>query len=361
MQFMSSVAQQSRVFNWISYQFLCGFAVLCMTQSALAETLPKGVTQITSVEGISEYRLQNGLKILLMPDASKPTVTVNMTYLVGSRHENVGETGMAHLLEHLMFKGTPKNTKITEEFNQRGMRMNGTTSLDRTNYYELFQASEDNLKWALAMEADRMVNSNIAQKDLDSEMTVVRNEFESGENSPSAVLMKRLQSVAYDSHNYGHSTIGHRSDIEHVRIENLRAFYHTYYQPDNAVLMVAGKFDLDKTLSWIANAFAVIAKPNRSLPIFWTTEPTQDGERSFVVRRKGDIQLVMMAYKVPSALHADRDALDFAATILTSAPHGRLHKQLVETGKVVQVFSSGLGSVASGLKIIGAVLKKANR
>ncbi|MES2047649.1 MAG: pitrilysin family protein [Pseudomonadota bacterium] len=340
------------------------FKVIMLIAGALislslsAANLPKGISEISSVEGITEYRLQNGLKILLMPDASKPTVTVNVTYLVGSRHENVGETGMAHLLEHLMFKGTPNNAKITEEFNQRGMRMNGTTSLDRTNYYELFQASDDNLQWALAMEADRMVNSNIAQKDLASEMTVVRNEYERGENSPSGVLMKRMQSVAYDSHNYGHSTIGHRSDIENVKIENLRAFYRNYYQPDNAVLLVAGKFDQDKTLSWIASSFAAIAKPTRALPAFWTIEPTQDGERSFVVRRKGDVQLVMMAYKVPAALHPDRDAIDFAGSILTHAPHGRLHTQLVETGKVVQVFSTGMGSVDAGLKIIGAVVKK---
>ncbi|MFZ6751383.1 M16 family metallopeptidase [Undibacterium sp. Ren11W] len=326
--------------------------------SVLAQALPKGVTQVTSVEGITEYRLQNGLKVLLMPDASKPTVTVNVTYLVGSRHENYGETGMAHLLEHLMFKGTPKNAKITEEFNRRGMRMNGTTSLDRTNYYELFAAGDDNLQWALAMEADRMVNSKIAKKDLDSEMTVVRNEYESGENSPGGVLMKRLQSVAYDWHNYGHSTIGNRSDIENVKIANLQNFYRTYYQPDNAVLLVAGKFEQGKTLNWIASSFGAIAKPSRSLPEFWTSEPTQDGERSFEVRRKGDLQLLMMAYKVPAALHADREAMDFAGSILTGAPHGRLHKQLVETGKVVQVFSTGMGSVDSGLKIIGAVVKK---
>ncbi|QJQ07706.1 insulinase family protein [Undibacterium piscinae] len=333
-------------------------AFMLLAQTALAQALPKGVSQVTSVEGITEYRLQNGLKVLLMPDASKPTVTVNVTYLVGSRHENYGETGMAHLLEHLMFKGTPKNAKITEEFNRRGMRMNGTTSLDRTNYYELFQAGDDNLQWALSMEADRMVNSNIAQKDLDTEMTVVRNEYESGENSPGGVLIKRLQSVAYDWHNYGHSTIGNRSDIENVKISNLQNFYRTYYQPDNAVLLVAGKFDQDKTLSWIAQSFGAIAKPTRSLPVLWTVEPTQDGERSFEVRRKGDLQLLMIAYKVPAALHPDREAMDFAGSILAGAPHGRLHKQLVETGKLVQVFSTGAGSVDSGLKILGAVVKK---
>ncbi|MDE2430801.1 MAG: insulinase family protein, partial [Burkholderiales bacterium] len=325
---------------------------------ALADGLPKDITQVSAVEGITEYHLPNGLRVLLMPDASKPTVTVNVTYLVGSRYENYGETGMAHLLEHMMFKGTPNNPKITEEFNKRGMRMNGTTSLDRTNYYELFQASDDNLKWALQMEADRMVHSNVARKDLDTEMTVVRNEFENGENSPGSVLMKRLQSVAYDWHNYGHSTIGNRSDIENVEIANLQAFYHTYYQPDNAVLMVAGKFDQTKVLQWVDEFFGKIAKPTRTLPKFWTVEPTQDGERSVMVRRKGDVQLIMMAYKVPSDLQKDGDALGFASSILASAPHGRLHKQLVETGKLVRVFATGIGHAAPGLLVIGAVVKK---
>ena len=335
-----------------------GGALLFTAPAAFSETLPKGMTQVTSVEGITEYRLPNGLRVLLMPDTSKPTVTVNVTYLVGSRHENYGETGMAHLLEHMMFKGTPKHQKITEEFNKRGMRMNGTTSLDRTNYYELFQADDSNLQWALEMEADRMVNSNVARKDLDTEMTVVRNEYERGENSPGSVLMKRLQSIAYDWHNYGNATIGNRSDIENVKIENLQAFYHQYYQPDNAVLMVAGKFDQTKVLQWISNAFGKIPKPKRTLQQFWTVEPTQDGERSFMVRRAGDIQLVMIAYKVPANLHTDRDAIGFASDILTNAPHGRLHKQLVETGKVVQVFSTEVGRVEPGLVVIGAAVKK---
>ncbi|MBC7415137.1 MAG: insulinase family protein [Herminiimonas sp.] len=323
-----------------------------------AEGLPKGMTQQASVEGITEYRLQNGLKVLLFPDASKPTVTVNVTYLVGSRHENYGETGMAHLLEHLMFKGAPKNPRIDQQFNNRGMKANGTTSLDRTNYYETFQASEDNLKWALDMEADRMVHSFIAKKDLDSEMTVVRNEFESGENSPFGVLVKRMQSIAFDWHSYGKSTIGNRSDIENVAIGNLQAFYRTYYQPDNAVLLVAGKFDPAKTLSMIGSAFGAIPKPTRTLPVFWTVEPTQDGERAFSVRRKGDVQIVSVAYKVPSGLHPDSDAMSFAAEILTDTPNGRLHKLLVETGKAAQVFDYGMTGYAPGLQMIGAVVKK---
>lgn len=167
---------------------------------AAMTALPRGVVQGPAVEGITEYRLPNGLKVLLFPDSSRPTVTVNVTYLVGSRFENYGETGMAHLLEHLMFKGSRNHPDITRQFQNRGMQFNGTTSFDRTNYYEVFQASKDNLDWALQMEADRMTHSFIAKKDLDSEMTVVRNEYENGENSPTSVLMKRMQSIAYDWH-----------------------------------------------------------------------------------------------------------------------------------------------------------------
>jgi zinc protease len=346
----------------IASLLLCGMSFTATgtawaAAAPVAAALPAGVVKGPSVEGITEYRLPNGLKVLLFPDASKPTVTVNVTYLVGSRHENYGETGMAHLLEHMVFKGSPKNKAIPKEFADRGMEFNGTTSNDRTNYYEVFQASPENLKWALEMEADRMVNSFIARKDLDSEMTVVRNEYESGENNPFGVLLKRMQSIAYDAHAYGRSTIGNRSDIENVKIENLQAFYKAYYQPDNAVLLVAGKFDVAQTLSWISKSFGKIPKPKRVLPPFWTVEPTQDGERSFTVRRKGDVQIVALGYKIPSSLQGDSDAISFMSQILGDEPTGRLHKQLVESGKAAQVFSFGMTGYAPGLQIIGAVVK----
>jgi zinc protease len=335
-----------------------GSVAFLIAGGAAALALPKGVAQGPSVEGITEYRLPNGLKVLLFPDASKPTVTVNVTYLVGSRHENYGETGMAHLLEHLMFKGAPNNRAITEQFAARGMQFNGTTSLDRTNYYEVFQAGGDNLQWALQMEADRMVNSFIAKKDLDSEMTVVRNEYESGENSPTSVLLKRMQSVAYDWHSYGRATIGNRSDIENVGIANLQAFYRTWYQPDNAVLLVAGKFDPARTLALIAQKFGAIPKPARQLPKFWTVEPTQDGERSFSVRRQGDVQIVALGYKVPSSLHDDSDVLSFASDILGNGPAARLHKLLIDSGKASEVFGFGQTGYAPGIQLFGAVVKK---
>ncbi len=353
-----SVDMPARLLPRFASLLLTTVLLLAAGASANAQALPKGVTQVSTTEGITEYRLTNGLKVLLFPDASKPTALVNITYLVGSRHENYGETGMAHLLEHMLFKGTPKHTNIPQELNRRGMQVNATTNIDRTNYFELFEASDENLQWAIGMEADRMVNSYVARKDLDSEMTVVRNEFESGENSPFAVMYKRMQSVMYDWHNYGNATIGNRSDIENVRIENLQAFYRTYYQPDNAVLLIAGKFDASRTLQWITRAFGPIAKPKRTLPLHWTVEPTQDGERSFVVRRKGEVQIVEVAYHTPATLHPDHMALSFAANILTDTPNGRLHRQLVDSGQAVNVYQDSLSGLAPGLSKFGAVVKK---
>jgi len=194
----------------------------------------------------------------MFPDQTKQTITVNMTYLVGSATENYGETGMAHLLEHMVFKGTPRHTNIPQELTAHGARPNGSTWSDRTNYFETFSASDENLNWALDLEADRMINSFVAKKDLDSEMTVVRNEYESSENLPFNVLLKRMLGSAYDWHNYSKDVLGARSDIENVPIERLQAFYRHYYQPDNAVLLIAGKFNPETALELVAGSFGTI-------------------------------------------------------------------------------------------------------
>ncbi len=301
--------------------------------------LPPGVTQGATVEGITEYRLANGLTVLLYPDASQPKTTVNVTYRVGSAHENYGETGMAHLLEHLVFKGTPSRGNIMQELGRRGMSFNGSTGWDRTNYYETFTASNDNLQWALEMEADRMVNSFIRRSDLDSEMTVVRNEFESGENNPQLVLYGKMLSTAYQWHNYGHLPIGARSDIENVDIDRLQAFYRMYYQPDNAVLTVAGKFDPVATLALIAKYFGPIPKPTRKLPAIYTEEPVQDGERSAILRRVGNAKYVGLMYHAARGADADYVATDVLGDVMTLAPSGRLYKALVETKKATSVQS----------------------
>src|SRR5262245_15322003 len=187
--------------------------------------------KVATVEGVTEYRLANGARVLLFPEPSRDSVTVNMTVLVGSRHEGYGESGMAHLLEHMVFKGTPTHPLVPKALQEHGAQFNGTTNSDRTNYFETLNATDENLEFAIRLEADRMVNSFVKREDLLSEMTVVGNEFERGENSPGGVLNKRIWAAAFEWHNYGKTTIGNRSDIERVPIENLQAFYRKYYQP----------------------------------------------------------------------------------------------------------------------------------
>jgi zinc protease len=326
--------------------------------AAAAAAAPAGLRPVTTVEGISEYRLDNGLKVLLFPDTSKPTVTVNITYLVGSRHESYGETGMAHLLEHMAFKGTPKHTNIYQEQTEHGAQSNASTGQDRTNYFETFAATDANLRWALELEADRMVNSFIAKKDLDTEMTVVRNEFESGENDPGRVLIERVLATAYMWHNYSHSAIGSRADVENVPIERLQNFYKTYYQPDNAVLLIAGKLDVTQTLALVNQYFAPIARPARVLPNLYTAEPAQDGERSVALRRVADTQYVMAAYHMPFGAHADAAALDLMTTVLADSPSGRLYKSMVQTQQAADVFGFTFQLHDPGIILFGAQVRK---
>jgi zinc protease len=309
------------------------FAIAAM--AALAQPLPQGVQKVTSVEGITEYALPNGLRVLLFPDTSKPKVTVSMTYLVGSRFEGYGETGMAHLLEHMLFKESKSGRDIKKELSDHGADFNGTTSYDRTNYYETVSGTDENLRWALGLEAERMTNMKMEKALLDTEMTVVRSEFEMGENSPERILQQRVLEAAYSFHSYGRSTIGSRSDIEHVPMERLAAFYQKYYQPDNAILTVTGKFDEAKTLALLAPMFSKIPRPARKLDKTYTEEPVQDGERSVTLRRVGENQEIMVAYHGPAGSHPDSAALDVLTSILGETPSGRLYKALVDNKKAV--------------------------
>jgi zinc protease len=296
-----------------------------------------GPKKVAHVEGITEYRLDNGLLVLLFPDATRPKVTVNLTVLVGSRHEGYGETGMAHLLEHMLFKGTPTHPDIPGAMKERGADFNGSTSFDRTNYFETLPASDANLEFAIRLEADRMVNSPIKAEDLATEFSVVRNEFEMGENSPYRVLDQRMKAAAYEWHNYGKSTIGNRSDIERVPVDNLRDFYRRFYQPDNAILIVAGRFDETKALAFIEKYFGSIPRPERKLRETYTEEPAQDGERFVTLRRVGSVGLVGVLYHVPAGPHEQFAAVEILAEILGSEPSGRLYKALVETQKAESV------------------------
>lgn len=325
------------------------FPIAALLLAAIPLSCAAAPKKIATVEGITEYQFDNGLRALLYPDQSRPRVTVNMTVMVGSRHEGYGETGMAHLLEHLVFKGTPRHPNVPKALQDHGAQFNGSTSVDRTNYYETMAAHDDNLEFGIGLEADRLVHSHVRAEDLASEMTVVRNEFERGENSPGAVLNKRITAAAYEWHNYGKSTIGNRSDIERVPIENLRAFYKRFYQPDNVVLVVAGQFTEARALELIEKHFGAIPRPSRQLDTTWTEEPAQDGERVVTLRRVGDVGAVGVAYHIPAAAHEDVAALQVLANILSTQPSGRLYKALVETKKAASAFASARSSHDPGL------------
>ncbi len=344
---------------------LLGFSIFTVSASQADDSPKKSLTgrpaaaqpsdgttmKVTEVEGITEYELENGVRVLLFPDASKEVVTVNMTVFVGSRHEGYGEAGMAHLLEHMLFKGTPTNPDIPKALKDRGAgrSMNGTTWMDRTNYYETLPATGDNLEFAIQLEADRLVNSKILGEDLASEMTVVRNEFESGENSPFRVLMQRIQAAAYEWHNYGQTTIGNRSDIERVPVVKLRQFYRKFYRPDNVMVIVAGKFDEQEALGYLEKYFGAISNPEIPLDDTYTTEPAQDGERTVVVRRVGETQLVGNAYHIPAGSHPDYAAAKALVYILSDQPTGRLYKGLVETELATSVYALANAFTEPGL------------
>lgn len=322
------------------------------------QKLPDGVTKGPSLGEVTEYNLKNGLKVLLIPDQSRQNATVNIVYHVGSRHEGYGETGMAHLLEHLVFKGTPKYGNIPGEMTKRGMAPNGTTSFDRTNYFATFPVTGDNLEFYLDMEADRMINSYIAKKDLESEFSVVRNEMENGENNPLRILLQKTMAAAFEWHNYGKNTIGARSDVENVKIENLQAFYRRYYQPDNATLIVGGKIDEAKTLELINQKFGSLPKPSRKLEPTWTTDPPQDGEKQVIVRRVGGEQIILAGYHIPPAAHPDSAALTILDRMMIDPPSGRLHKALVDTKKAIAVLNGNFQQKEPGYALYGARLNK---
>ena len=338
----------TRLLAWLLAAFL-PLAAAAQTQTP---------QRVTSVEGVTEYRFANGLRLLTVPDPSASTVTVHVTVLVGSRHEGYGEKGMAHLLEHLLFKGTKKISDIKPALIARGARYNGTTSEDRTTYFETLNATGDNLEWALSMEADRLVNALVRKEDLDSEMSVVRNEFEMGENRPSGILFQRMQRALYTLHNYGNPVIGARSDIEAVPIEKLREFYRTWYQPDNTVLIVGGKIEEKQVLALVSKYFGPIPRPKRALPTLYTSEPTQDGEREVTLRRTGDVQLVSAMYRVPSAGHPDYPALDVLVQTLGTAPTGRLHRALVQKGLASSAWGGERMMHDPGYAYFGAQLGK---
>ena len=302
---------------------------------------PRRARFVREQGGIAEYALPNGLRILLAPDESVPVAGCMVTYHVGSRNEKPGYTGSAHLLEHLLFKGSEKfnpekGTMIDKVLETKGARMNATTSFDRTNYYEVVPT--DLLPLAIEIEADRMRTAWILEKDRVSEMPVVRSEYEIGENQPTYAVEKLIWSTAFQAHPYHHPVIGWKSDIETVSIKELNRFYNDYYWPDNATVTIAGKFDPKQALALVEEFFGVHPKASQPIPEVTTTEPPQEGERRFVIERTG-VDTFAIAYKIPHALHPDLSALTLLASILYEDKTSRLYRLLVDPSLATNVMS----------------------
>lgn len=315
---------------------------------AVAATAPPaavpGYTYLRTVGGISEYRLDaNGLTVLVMPDRSAPVVTFMVTYMVGSRNEVTGTTGATHLLEHLMFKGSPafndaKGNSVKQYLETVGGTYNATTWLDRTNYYAV--VPKDAFEGYLAIESDRMRNLWLHEADREKEMTVVRNEFERGENDPQEALDKVIWATAYMAHPYHHSTIGWKSDIENVPIEKLKAFYDTFYWPNNATATVIGDVEPAAALELVKKYYGAFPRSPQPIPVMYTTEPEQQGPRRAIVNRAGEIGMVGIGWKSPAGREADYPALDVLATILGNGKTSRFYKALTDRNLALQVYAS---------------------
>lgn len=310
-------------------------------KSNLKETSPiPGVRFVKKSNGIAEYELEkNGLQILLSEDHAAPVATVMVTYKVGSRNEAVGHTGSTHILEHLLFKGSKnfhkKTAKHIDWLQDIGALLNATTWFDRTNYFETLPS--EYIADALAIEADRMRHAFIREEDLRTEMVVVRNEFEIGENDPLDVLNTELWASAYRAHPYHHPTIGWRTDIENVPITRLQEFYNTFYWPNNAAVTIIGDFDTPKVLSLIKKFFGKHKRSPRPIPDVYTEEPKQEGERRFVIERSGEVGMLGVGFKAPSARHEDAIPLFVMATILAHGKSSRLERLLVDGGHATGV------------------------
>ena len=322
--------------------------------------MPESFKHIKSSGGIEEYQLKsNGLKVLMLKDSSTPVATFMVTYHVGSRNEAIGYTGSTHLLEHLMFKGSrnynkEKGTAIWDELQNIGAQINATTWNDRTNYFEVVPSQY--LEKAISIEADRMRYSFLRDEDRQPEMTVVRNEYERGENSPFDVLDKNIWATAYQAHPYHHSTIGWRSDIENVSTERLKDFYNIYYWPNNATATVIGDFNVDSTLSLIEKYFGEHSKSEHEIPKVYTEEPQQEGPRRIVVKRTGQAGITAVAHKTPHGLHNDIHAIHLLGKILCDGKSSRLYQKIVDQGLATSLFMYDFPFKDNGLFITYAFL-----
>lgn len=324
-----------------------------------------GFSWVRSLGGIDEYRLDaNGLQVLIKPDHSAPVATFDVVYRVGSRNEVTGTTGATHLLEHLMFKGSDafnddKGNSIKQYLEKTGGIYNATTSQDRTNYFATI--GRDSLEGYIAIESDRMRNLWLHPQDKQAEMTVVRNEYERGKNNPVNYLLEEVTAAAYEALPYHHSTIGWKSDIENVPIEKLRAFYDTFYWPNNATAILVGDVDAASALRMIQKYYGGFTKSPSPIPQIYTQEPEQTGARRVTVKMPGQLGTVIVAHKVPNGRDPDTAPLTVLDLILGDGKNSRLYKALVDSGMATDAAAMDTTNFDLSLHILMADLAPDSR
>ena len=275
-----------------------------------------------TVEGITAYHLDNGLTVLLCPDPSQSALAVTTTYHVGAAHEAPSEHGLALLTSYLFYAGTENQPDVRAELEERGAAFDVARTVDYTQYRMTLPASAEHLKFAVSLEADRMVNTVFTPERLATESAVLCDVIATRDSDPASALITRMRAAAYTDHPYGRSPLPTAEELEHCTLENLRTFYRKYYQPDNATLVIAGDFDAEKALELIKRTFGALPRPERRLTTRQIVEPAQDEERHVTVRRPGDTALVAAAYHIPAAAHPDFAALDLLRCILGNEHRG---------------------------------------
>jgi len=316
-------------------------SLLFLALPLAAQTLPPNVEKVETYRGVTQYRLKsNDMTLVLVPNRTSPVITFEVVYHVGSRNEAPGNTGSAHLLEHMIFNkstenyGRAKGHKTFQEVLYEAGADFGSTNMttwnDRMTGYSTLPA--DKLELAMKVEADRLGRGLILDSERQSEMSVVRNEYEIGENNPSNALGKAVVAAAITAHPYHWDTIGYRSDIEGVSTDKLREHYKNFFYPNNAEAVLVGDFDPATALAIFDREFGAFKKSASPIPQVITVEPPQEGERRVSVSRPGTLGIVLIGYMRPGGLHPDYIPLDVLSEVLADGVNARLYRSLVDKG-----------------------------
>lgn len=319
---------------------------------------PAGLhAQAADFSDIQEHTLDNGLKIYTREVRVAPVVSVNVFYRVASRNEATGITGISHLLEHMMFKGSQNFPKgvFEQKIRERGGIQNAGTWTDFTYYWQLIQS--DYLEMCLEMEADRMTGALFNAEDLVSEMPVVRSELEGRESSPDSRLWDIVNATAFTAHSYQWPIIGWRSDVEGITRDEIYDFYRRYYGPNNAAVVLVGDFDTQEAVALVKKHFGHL-EPIPEPPAVRTVEPEQRGERTAVLKLAGTSERVLMAWPNPDGSSSEHYALDVLEQILSGGRASRLHQALVETGLATSAWAFNSTKADASLFYTGATAQQ---